>query len=420
MPAPTPGLTPASADATSVLRAAAPPEPWIHIPTPGDHYSPAAGSAVMTVTYELTRQHMARGGKAKVIVGRGTRHDYPVGECAEVDFGHPPPRSRKLADVALARLGIGRPFTQAVYRPALDAVSPDYTGVIFVHNAPAAVDLLRRHAPDATICLYCHNDLFRTYARREVRAVVRAADRVIAVSEFLANVIRRQLGADDPKIVTVHNGVDTDRFQPADPPPRNDPPVILFLGRLQPIKGPDILLRAANILRQRGQRFRIRFVGSVLGSFGRDPATEYERDLLRLAEPLGDDVEFVGFTDRHGVVAQYQGADIFCAPSNWDEPFGLTVVEALACGLPVVAARRGGIPEAGGDAALYFEPPDAEALAGHVANLINDEAEQRKVATRGRERAVALSWRSQYQRLRGLSLRRGHPGASSGPTGDPS
>src|SRR5919204_6515087 len=55
---------------------------YIHIPTPGDHYSAATGSATMTVIYEISREHARDGGQTRVIVGRGTRHDYPVGVCA--------------------------------------------------------------------------------------------------------------------------------------------------------------------------------------------------------------------------------------------------------------------------------------------------------------------------------------------------
>jgi glycosyltransferase involved in cell wall biosynthesis len=371
----------------------------VHVPTPGDHYSPATGSATMTVIHELARRHAARGGRTQVIVGRGTRHDYPVGDGVEVGFPPLPTRSRKGTDVALGRIGLSRPFASGLYRPALAAVDPDFDGVVFLHNSPPAVALFGEQRRRAQTCLYVHNELFRTYGRREMRKTLAGADRVICVSAFMADRLTERLGQANANVRVVHNGVDTERFRPGEsgsPPP--DEPVVLFVGRVVPYKGVDVLLRAAVKIAGHGRRFRVRVVGS--SDFSAASAlSPYEVELRRIARPLGDRVEFQPFVDRDRVVDEYRAASIFCIPSTWDEPCSLTLPEALASGLASIASCRGGIPEVGGDAVLYFRPPDVDELAERLCHLIDDASARAEWGRRARRRAQALSWETQYGRL---------------------
>lgn len=370
----------------------------IHVPTPGDHYSPATGSAIMTVINELARRHGDRGGRTQVIVGRGTRHDYAVGECIEVGFGPLPLRRHKALDALAGRLGLPRPFGSALYRPTLDAIEPGFDGPVIVHNGPAALSLLRRERKEAKICLYVHNELFRTYGRRELRRAVAAAHRIICVSRFMADGLAERLGEMPANVRAVLNGVDTERFRPRDDGPPAGDPLVLFVGRVVPEKGVDLLLRAAVRIAGRSRRFRLRVVGSS-GFSATDPLSPHELALRRIARPLGDLVDFQPFVDRERVLEEYRRASIFCIPSNWDEPCSLTLPEALACGLPSIASDRGGIPEVGADAVQYFRSPDVDALADRLAYLIDDASARAEWGRRARRRAESLSWDSQYGHL---------------------
>lgn len=371
----------------------------VHVPTPGDHYSAATGSAIMTIVYELARRHAERGGRTQVIVGRETRHDYPLGECVEVDFLPLPTRRQKVIDAASGALGGRRRFAERTYRPAVTAIDPRFEGPVFVHNNAAPLPLIHAERGRAQLCLYVNNVLFRSYGRREARRTVAAADRVICVSQFIADDLTRRIGRPAPNIRVVHNGADTERFRPrAGGLPGGDP-VVLFVGRIVPYKGVDLLLRAAARIAGGGRRFKVRVVGSFEFS-STSALSPYELELRRLAAPLGEAVEFQPFVDRAAIITEYQSASVFCAPSNWDDPCPLTVAEALACGLPTVASRRGGIPEVAGDAALLFDPPDVDALAELLAHLIDDAAERARWGLRARARAEEFSWERQYVKLR--------------------
>lgn len=370
----------------------------VHIPTPGDHYSVTTGSAPMSIIYELSRAHAARGGTTTVVVGAGTVHDYSVGEVREVPFPALPSRRKKALDAGSGRLGLRRFFVESAYRPALDVIPADFTGTLVVHNAPGAVALFARHRPRGRTCLYAHNELFATFGAREAWRTVSAADVVVCDSQFLADALQSRLRRPLSSVRVVLNGVDVDRFRPT-PPPESMPPVILFVGRVIPEKGPHLLLAAAARIAGRGRRFTVRIVGSS-GFSATDPLTPYERHLRQLAAPIAEHVEFVPFTGRREVVGEYRRASIGCVPSDWDEPCSLTMPEALAAGLPVVAARRGGLPEVGQDAALWFLPPDVDRLAGHLAHLLDDPAARALWGARARARALQISWERQYEVFR--------------------
>jgi glycosyltransferase involved in cell wall biosynthesis len=386
-------------DDEHVLEGKSPGALYIHVPTPGDHYSSATGSATMTVIFEMSRQHERLGGQTRVIVGCGTRHDYPVGACVEVEFDGLPTKRQKLTDAAFGALGSARRFVTAAYEPALGAIEPNFDGPVLLHNSPGPLRAFKEARPQARCGVYAHNALFRTYGRQELRRTIDVSDFVICVSNFIAEGIARKLGRPSPKLTVIHNGVDLERFHPASTATELGEPVVLFLGRVIPEKGPDILLRAARKLLGVNRQFRVRIVGSK-GFSATDPLSSYERRLRELAEPIRDAVEFEPFVDRARIIGEYARASIFCVPSNWDDPCPLTLPEALACGLPTIASTRGGIPEIGSDAILYFRPPSVSEFADRLAYLVDDESARVEWGRRARERSMALSWNDQYQKLR--------------------
>ena len=120
-------------------------------------------------------------------------------------------------------------------------------------------------------------------------------------------------------------------------------------------------------------------------------------------QPLSRIVPWVVSAGLHaGLIGLYQGADLLAFPSVWHEPFGIPIVEAMACGLPVVATRGGGVPEIieDGETGILVERGDAAALAQGIIRLLGDDALRARMGRAGRRRAVErFSWETVAENL---------------------
>ncbi|RYX81245.1 glycosyltransferase family 1 protein [bacterium] len=368
---------------------------WIHILN--DHYTALYPSALATVTSETSRYHVKNSGDVKVAVHKGALHDYPVGEGIELNFGPGVKRWQRLVDATLAKTGGVRPFGARQYQ----GITSDIKGsrsVILIHNGPEAVSVLKKANPEALVCHWAHNEFWRTYGRRELKALVATADRMICVSDYIANELRAKLGSDSDKIRVVNNGIDIERFKPAALPVEE--PVVSFIGRVYHLKGPHLLLKAAQLLDNGERKFKVRIVGGVKAD-SPEALPPYEKELRELAQPLSDKVtvEFVSAVNRLQIIEEYQKASIFCVPSVWNDPCPLTVLEGMACGIATVTTKRGGIPEMGADAVQYFDPDDPNTLAQILAPMIENASERARWGEKARARAEAMSWEKQYEVL---------------------
>jgi glycosyltransferase involved in cell wall biosynthesis len=129
------------------------------------------------------------------------------------------------------------------------------------------------------------------------------------------------------------------------------------------------------------------------------PLSDHERQLRELAEQTAVPVRFQTFVPRAELPALLRTADVFVVPSRWPDPSPLTVGEALATGLPVVASRIGGIPEAVGDAGVLVPPDDSVALAGALGGLLDDPARRTALGAAARARAEARDWSWSWRQL---------------------
>src|SRR5439155_23454526 len=132
-------------------------------------------------------------------------------------------------------------------------------------------------------------------------------------------------------------------------------PIINFVGRTGIEKGPDVLLAAALRLAKRTKEFRLQLLGS--NHWDRFELDDYQRKLQKMAaelQAMGIEVRCAGHIDRASLPDELRKAHIHVVPARWDEPFGMTTIEGMACGLATVASRTGGTPQVVGDAALLF------------------------------------------------------------------
>lgn len=236
--------------------------------------------------------------------------------------------------------------------------------------------------------------------------VVDIADRLIANTDQEASELVEYYDADPAKVVVVSPGVDLERFAPGDRSQARarvgvaeDAVVLLFVGRIQPLKGPDVLVRAAAELLRRRPELRERLVVAVLGGASGRGLTAPDR-LQRLGEELGvDDVlHLAAPVSREGLADWYRAADVVTVPSH-TESFGLVAVEALASGAVVLAAKVGGLPTAVGDAGILVPGHDPAVWADELQAVLDDPDAAADLRLRARRHAEGFGWSETADRL---------------------
>ncbi len=224
--------------------------------------------------------------------------------------------------------------------------------------------------------------------------VVDEADRLIANTEDEARQLVSLHNAEPARIDIVHPGVDLRTFRPGDRGAARaalglapDEPVVAFVGRIQPLKAPDVLLRAAALT----PGVRVVVAG---GPSGR--GLEAPDGLMRLAGELGiaERTTFLPPQSRDRLVRLYRAADLVAVPS-YSESFGLVAIEAQACGTPVVAAAVGGLPVAvrDGVSGVLVDGHDPPEWAGAIGRLLGLDSAGRAAFSAGAvAQASTFSW----------------------------
>lgn len=238
----------------------------------------------------------------------------------------------------------------------------------------------------------------RTTSWMQFRLKAARARRIIALTENTRRDIVRWLRIPESRIDVVYHGVEP-AFAPA-PPERKaslahrlglDRPFLLYVGTYLPHKNLDLLIRAF-----------ARVAGSwpgplelvLAGKPGRNSA-----NIQRLVRHLGleDRIRMPGFVPEEDLPALYSLCQAFVFPSKY-EGFGMPLLEAMACGAPVLSSRSSCLPEVGGDGAAYFGTEDEAGLAGLLDRILRDEDFRQDLVRRGRDRASQFSWENTARR----------------------
>ena len=233
------------------------------------------------------------------------------------------------------------------------------------------------------------------YLNAVVPRSVARADRVLADSEATRADLVTYLGTPPEKVEVLYSGVDQ-RFCPQPEQGEveriraryglDERPYVLSVGTVQPRKNYVRLIRAFVSLKVEAQLI-------IAGGRG-----WLYQDILAEAEKHPERVRMLGFVDDADLPALYRGASLFVFPSLY-EGFGLPVLEAMACGVPVVCSDASSLPEVAGDAALPVDPLDTGGLAEAMARALEDAELRREMTAKGITRAARFTWEQAARQL---------------------
>lgn len=323
-------------------------------------------------------------------------------DVVHIDAGpaHPVPKDELLPFMGKLADGISRDWHR---RP------PDVVHGHFWMSGLAALDAARRGPAEAHIPVVQTFHALGTVKRRHQGledtspperqwlepSVGRSVDRIIATCSDEVFELKA-MGIDTAKIAIAPCGVDLELFSGTGAAePRNRPHRLLSVGRLVPRKGVDLVIRALPILREAGFDVELLIVGGGGDAAALGDDAEARR-LLAIAVELGvrDRVSLRGQVPRGAMPGIFRSADaVVCTP--WYEPFGIVPLEAMACGVPVVAAAVGGLRDTVVDqgTGLHVPPRNPAAIAAAVATLLADPELRRSLGAAGEARTRSrYSW----------------------------
>ena len=290
--------------------------------------------------------------------------------------------------------------------------------IVHIFNFSQFAPVIHSVAPEVKIVLHMQCEWLTQLDQKMIEKRLQYIDLILGCSDFITNKIRNRFPRFADHCETVYNGVDLDDFGDLKGSERNGNDKILFVGRVSPEKGVHVLLDAFHEVAAQHPQAQLDIVGShgvvpfeyvvkvsddedviSLASFysGKVKKRDHYADHLnnQLSSAEWERVNMVGGVPHSSVVNHYREADVFAFTSVWDEPFGIPMVEAMASGLPVVAANGGAVPEIveDGKTGIWVERGNSTELAHAVLRLLDDENLRKSMGKAGRQRVGELfSW----------------------------
>ncbi len=227
------------------------------------------------------------------------------------------------------------------------------------------------------------------YIYEEERRGLHAADCIIAVSQHTKNVIVEHYGIDASRVAVVHNGIDMADHRRSLPPALDNirhhgKKIVLFVGRITIQKGPDYFIKVAKRVLEYDKN--VLFVISGAG--------DMEHQIIKLASNMGlsDSIVFAGFVRGDDLMKLYRAADLYVMPSV-SEPFGLTALEALANGTPILVSKQSGVSEVLTHA-LKSDFWDIDDMADKIINVVGSKGLQETLGELGSKDVEHVTWES--------------------------
>src|ERR1043165_304173 len=278
---------------------------------------------------------------------------------------------------------------------AADALSDAWGGTPIVHMFHTLGEMKNRIARSEA-------ERESEYRLQGERQVLRRADRIIAATIAEVTQLRFLYKANQSKLVVIPPGVDVSHFYPipADEAKmyvglKPEDRMILYVGRIEPLKGVDTLIEAMTCLQLKEERpVHLAIIGGDPAASPQEMSAEMAR-LQKLCDDLavGQTVVFLGKRDQDKLPYYYSAAELVVMPSHY-ESFGMVALEAMACGTPVIASEVGGLAYLVRDGETGFTIPDQEPdmLCEKISWLLNDHQLQARMSQRAEEYAQDYAW----------------------------
>ncbi|HEY3062081.1 MAG TPA: glycosyltransferase family 1 protein [Chloroflexota bacterium] len=331
---------------------------------------------------------------------------------ARPNRGSAPPQFPKARNFSRREIGLRERWLTIMWHRAKVPLAADWlSGPVDVYHSPDFVlpplrrarGILTVHDLAFLMRPECADAHLRAYLEEVVPRSVRRADYIIADSENTRNDLVVLLGVHPNAVSVVPGGVEhrfvpvTDASALAEARARlgvGDNPFILAIGVIEPRKNLSLLMDAFGLLKRRQigpPNLKLVLAGG--NGWLVDGILEHHA-----ASPLHADMLLPGFIADELLPAVYSAAEVLAFPSLY-EGFGLPILEAMACGTPVVASRASCLPEVAEGAAIMVDPDDVEDLAGALERALTDADLRARLIERGHERAAEYTWQRAAERL---------------------
>jgi glycosyltransferase involved in cell wall biosynthesis len=371
---------------------------------PIEFYSPVSGGAVATIIMEVSRALQAEGHRVTILSRTATDAQYPVGDILPLAVDSPEGLSyfgRRLTSLQ-RRLHRYDWFEYVSYRASFEKVlrnlspAPD---VVIVFNDLVSPKYIRRILPKARIYSWLQNEC-RTN-QRDLAPVSAATTAFFTCSSYIRDWTSSIHHIPLEKFAVLTSGIDLARFFPRDNHALPVPTLrTLFIGRIDPNKGPDLALDAVSALRREGLDLSISIAGGLwFYSRGNEMDDPFFRSLHEKITAASGYARHLGHVTREKVPDLIRQHDVAFVLSRSNEPFGLVVLEAMASGLAVIASNRGGLPEACGEAAQLVNPDQPDEIASALRKLAIDPAFLAAQKQKSLVRAHSVPWSTVSTRM---------------------
>jgi len=359
-----------------------------------EYYSPVSGGAISTVIMNTARELLARGQKVTVLTVTNGDEVYDVGDVIPIEAKVRDDLhflQRRISSLRLRLSGFDWPYFEYYLRSvraALARLSPP-PDVVVVCNDLVSPEYIKEALPETKLIVWLHNEC---WTRHDMAKTARNTDLFVCVSDYIRQWTARQHGIDLSRFAVALNGVDLAVFKPREGYLEVEKDVrVLFIGRIDPNKGPDIAADAVAALRAEGLPVSLTLAGG-LWFYGH--GNEMSDPFFRLLKTKTDAAngESMGHVPRREVPDLIRRHDVVCVLSRSQDPYPLVTMEAMASGCAVIASRRGGLPEACDGAGVLVEPEDFQEVLSALRSLVTDRNLLRREKRKSIERASRAPW----------------------------